>query len=82
MSQNNIPNNLPSVERIIQRISVAERSQQKEIRISIQEARDLTNELAILTAKLGKTVQEIHQILADIRSSSGSIDIKLDGGNF
>lgn len=82
MSQNNIPNNLPSVERIIQRISVAERSQQKEIRISIQEARDLTNELAILTAKLGKTVQEIHQMLADIRSSSGSIDIKLDGGNF
>lgn len=82
MSQNNIPNNLPSVERIIQRISVAERSQQKEIRISIQEARDLTNELAILTAKLGKTVQEIHQMLADIRSSSGSIDIKFDGGNF
>ena len=82
MSQNNIPNNLPSVERIIQRISVAERSQQKEIRISIQEARDLTNELAILTAKLGKTVQEIHQMLAEIRSSSGNIDIKLDGGNF
>ena len=82
MSANNIPNNLPSVERLIQRISVAEKSQQKDIRISIQEAKELTTELAILTSKLGKTVQEIHQMLAEIRESSTNIDIKLDGGGF
>lgn len=82
MSQNNLPTNLPSVERLIQRVAVAEKSQQKDIRISIQEARELTSELAILTAKLGKTVQEIHQMLAEIRESTTNIDVKFDGGSF
>jgi hypothetical protein len=82
MSQNNIPNNLPSVEKLIQRVAIAEKSQQKEIRISIQEARDLTNELAILTSKLGKTVQEIHQMLGQIKDSTNKIDVKFDGGSF
>ena len=40
MSQNNLPETLPTVQKLITRISVADRSQQKEIRISIQEARD------------------------------------------
>lgn len=82
MSQSNIPTNLPSVEKLIQRVAVAEKSQQKDIRISIQEARELTAELAILTAKLGKTVQEIHQMLAEIRESTTNIDVKFDGGSF
>jgi predicted component of viral defense system (DUF524 family) len=34
MSQNNIPSTLPTVEKLVQRVSVAEKSQQKEIRIS------------------------------------------------
>ena len=82
MSQNNLPSNLPSVERLIQRVLTAERSQQKEVRISIQEARDLIAELAVITSKLGKTVQEIHQMLVDIKESSTKIDVKFDGGNF
>ena len=82
MSQNNLPTNLPSVEKLIQRVAVAERSQQKDVRISIQEARELTAELAILTAKLGKTVQEIHQMLAEIRESTANINVKFDGGTF
>jgi septation ring formation regulator EzrA len=82
MSQNNIPNNLPTVEKLIQRVSMAEKSQQKEIRITIQEARDLTNELAVMTSKLGKTVQEIHQVLAEIKQSTSQIDVKFDGGTF
>jgi methyl-accepting chemotaxis protein len=82
MSQNNLPTNLPSVERLIQRVAAAEKSQQKDIRITIQEARDLTNELAIMTGKLGKTVQEIHSMLADIRANTQNIDVKLDGGGF
>jgi predicted trehalose synthase len=81
MSQNNITT-LPSVEKLIARVSAAEKSQQKEIRITIQEARDLTAELSVLTAKLGKTVQEIHAMLAEVRESTNKIDIKFDGGTF
>jgi len=82
MSTNNVPTNLPSVERLIQRLIAAERSQQKDIRISIQEARELTAELAIMTSKLGKTVNEIHQMLARIAESSNTVDVKFDGGGF
>lgn len=82
MSQNNLPNTLPTIQKLIQRIAVAEKSQQKEIRISLQEARDLTTELAVMTSKLSTTVTEIHQLLVEIRNSNATIDIKLDGGDF
>jgi len=82
MFQNNLPNNLPSVEKLMQRVVAAEKSQQKDVRISIQEARELTSELAVLTSKLGKTVQEIHAMLAEIKESSKNVNIKFDGGNF
>ena len=82
MSQNNTPSTLPTVEKLIQRINAAEKGQQKEIRITIQEARDLTAELAIMTGKLGKTVQEIHSMLAEIKQSTTNIDVKFDGGGF
>ncbi len=82
MSQNNIPTTLPTIEKLIQRVTVAERSQQKEIRITIQEARDLTAELAVMTSKLGRTVQEIHTMLAQIKESTTNIDVKFDGGSF
>jgi hypothetical protein len=80
MSQNNIT--LPSVERLLQRITVAERSQQKDVRITIQEAKELTQDLALLTVKMAKTVQEVHQMLLEIRESTTKIDVKFDGGNF
>jgi ABC-type transporter Mla subunit MlaD len=82
MSANNVPVNLPGVERLIQRVSAAERSQQKEIRITIQEARDLTAELAIMTSKMGQTMQEIHRMLSEIRDSTTQIEVKVDGGGF
>lgn len=82
MSQNNLPATLPSIERLLNRISVAEKSQQKEIRISIQEAKDLTADLAIMTSKLAKTVQEIHTMLSEIRAATTKIDVKFDGGGF
>lgn len=82
MSQNNLPTTLPSVEKLIQRVASAEKSQQKEIRITIQEARDLTAELAILTSKLGRTVTEIHSMLSEIKQNSTNIDVKFDGGTF
>jgi methyl-accepting chemotaxis protein len=82
MSQNNLPNTLPTIQKLLQRIQVAERSQQKEIRISLQEARDLTTELALMTSKLGQTISEIHQMLAVIKESTTQIDVKFDGGGF
>ena len=80
--QNNIPNTLPTIERLFQRVAVAEKSQQKEIRMTIQEARELSAELAVMTTKLGKTVTEIHQMLSSMQSSAGSIEIAMDGGGF
>jgi hypothetical protein len=82
VSQNNIPTNLPSVERLVQRLIAAERSQQKEIRITVQEARELTAELAILTSKLGKTISEIHAMMSEMRDSTEKIEVKFDGGGF
>jgi methyl-accepting chemotaxis protein len=82
MSQNNFTGNLPSVEKLIQRIASAEKSQQKEIRISIQEARDLVLELAAMTGKLGTAVLEIRSTLAQIRESTTEIEVKVDGGGF
>jgi hypothetical protein len=82
MSPNSLPDTLPTIQKLVQRIGVAERSQQKEIRISLQEARDLTAELALLTSKLGRTVNEIHQMLAAIKESTTQIDVKFDGGQF
>ena len=82
MSQNNLPDTLPTIQKLLQRIHVAERSQQKEIRISLQEARELTAELALMTVKLGLTVSEIHQMLVAIKESTTQIDVKFDGGQF
>jgi septation ring formation regulator EzrA len=82
MSQNNLPNTLPTIQKLIQRTQVAERSQQKEIRISLQEARELTTELAMMSSKLGQTISEIHQMLAVIKESTTQIDVKFDGGQF
>jgi hypothetical protein len=82
MSANNIPQSLPSVDKLIQRLSVAEKSQQKDIRISIQEGRELVQELALLTVKMSNTVQEVHQMLVEIKASTAQIDVKFDGGGF
>lgn len=82
MSQSNIPHNLPNIEKLIQRILSAEKSQQKEIRISIVECRELMIDLALTSARLGKTVQEINISLKEIEENTRNINIKFDGGSF
>ncbi len=82
MSQNNLPNNLPSIEKLLGRINVAEKSQQKDVRISIQEARELTQELALFTSRMSKTVQEIHSMLSELKETTNKVDVKFDGGTF
>lgn len=73
---------MPTVEKLLARIASAERSQQKEIRITIQEARDLTIELSGLTSKLGKTVQDIYALLQELKEANSTIEVKFNGGGF
>lgn len=82
MSQNNIPTKLPNIEKLITRINSAEKTNQKEVKLTIQESKDLVYELAILTSRLGSTVQEIHHMLTEIKASTTQIDVKFDGGTF
>lgn len=73
---------MPSVQRLLQRISSAEKSNQKEIRITIQEARELTTDLALLTSRLGTTVQEVHTMLRKMQQDNQELEVKFDGGDF
>ena len=81
MSQNNIPQTLPTIEKLLSRISSAERSNQKEIKITIQESRELALELSLLTSRLGTVVNEINRNLKKLETG-GNIEVKFDGGGF
>lgn len=82
MSQNNIPERLGSVERIVQRVLTAEKTNQKEIRLTLQEAKDLVTDLALITSKLGKTIEEIHGKLDKLNTATQEINVQMDGGTF
>ena len=82
MHQNTISNSMPSIEKIIRRIQSAEKSNQKEIRISMSEARDLVRDLALITSNLALTIDNINKSLQNIQQNSNEIDVKFDGGNF
>ena len=82
MPIDNVSTRLATVEKLMQRVAVAEKSQQREIRISIEEARDLTRELAMLTAKLGQTITDIHGLLKDINRATNEVEVKFDAGSF
>lgn len=73
---------LPSVERLIQRLNTAEKSNQKEFRMSIQEARELITDLSLLTSRLGKTIENINSKLDKLTAESETITVKMDGGSF
>jgi hypothetical protein len=81
MSQNNIAT-LPNIEKFFQRVHTAERTNQKEIRVTIVEARDLMNDLALLTSSLGKTITDIHAKLDKLTAENKSISVSMDGGTF
>ena len=82
MSQDKVSIQLPSVERLIQRLVAAEKTNQKEIRLTIQEARELTTDLSLLTSKLGKQIEDIHARLDKLTVEQQQIDVKMDGGTF
>jgi len=82
MSQSNTAQSLPTIERLMSRLVAAEKSNQKEIRMTIQEARDLSIELSIITARLGHTINEINENLKRLESSNNTVEVKFDGGGF
>jgi ABC-type transporter Mla subunit MlaD len=82
VSTSNIPTRLATVEKLLQRVSIAEKTQQKEIRITIEEAKDLTTELALLTTNLGAVIGQINTQLKEISKASSEVDVKFDGGSF
>ncbi len=82
MSQDKLPDRLTSVEKLVQRLKSAELSNQKEIRMSVQEAREIITDLSILTSKMANHVQDISERLKKLESSQGIVEIKMDGGTF
>jgi septation ring formation regulator EzrA len=82
MSQDKTSIQLPSVERLIQRVIAAEKTNQKEIRLTIQEARELTTDLSLMTSKLGKQITEIHSRLDKLTGEQQQISVQMDGGTF
>lgn len=82
MSRDNFPATLPAIQRLVQRVQVAEQSQQKDIRISIIEARALISELAVFSGQLGKAINDINTNLKKISDSTQHIEVKFDGGGF
>jgi septation ring formation regulator EzrA len=82
MSQDKTSIQLPSVERLLQRVVAAEKTNQKEIRLTIQEARELTTDLSLMTTKLGKQISEIHSRLDKLTGEQQQISVQMDGGTF
>lgn len=82
MSLAKLPERLTSVEKLVQRLKSAELSNQKEIKMSIQEAREIITDLSILTSKMANHVQDIRETLQKLESSQGVVEVKMDGGTF
>jgi predicted nucleic acid-binding Zn-ribbon protein len=82
MSIDNLPNRLTSVEKLVQRLKSAELSNQKEIRMSVHEAKEIITDLSILTSKMANHVQEINERLKKLESNQGVVEVKMDGGTF
>ena len=72
---------LVNVEKLLARIAAAERSNQREIRLTIQEGKELAIELALLSTRLVSTIQHIDSQLATINQDN-SISVKMSGGKF
>lgn len=82
MSIDNLPNRLTSVEKLVQRLKSAELSNQKEIRITTHEAREIITDLSILTSKMANHVQEINERLKKLEANQDVVEVRMDGGTF
>lgn len=80
---NKLPDRLPSIERFIQRVTTAEKTNQKEVKMTLNEAKELVQDLAMITSKLATNLNEIHAKLDKLTNAdSEQITVKMDGGSF
>jgi hypothetical protein len=82
MSHDKLPERLTSVEKLVQRLKSAELSNQREIKMSIQEAREIITDLSILTSKMANHVQDIRESLRKLEANQDVVEVKMDGGTF
>jgi len=78
----NLPDRVPSIEKLVQRIRTAEKANQKEIKITLQEGKELAYDLALISSKLSQTISEISTKINNLSVAEQSIDVKMDGGEF
>lgn len=80
---NKLPDRLPSIERFIQRVTTAEKTNQKEVKLTVNEAKELVTDLALITSKLAVNLNEIHSKLDKLTGADPEqITVKMDGGSF
>lgn len=70
--------NTSSIERIIKQVKAAELAKEKEIKIPINEAKNLAFTLGIVMARLNNRLE---QYIQNKQNTEETVKINLDGGN-
>jgi hypothetical protein len=78
----NLPDRVPSIEKLVQRIKTAEQANQKEIKITLSEGKELVYDLALISSKLSQTISNIGSKIDKLTIAEQTIDVKMDGGEF
>jgi hypothetical protein len=74
------PINTIPVQQFIQKVKAADRSQQRELRIDIKEAKELAFCLTEISSKL---LEDYDRVINSLSQSTGqSVTIQMDGGGF
>lgn len=77
------PINLSPITQFIQSVKSAELNQQKEVKMSIQQARMLSMTLAELQTRLVQDYETLfHAIRNSVTSEPDNISVNMDGGGF
>ena len=75
--QTNEPINTSSLQQFIQQVKGADMSNQKEVRIPIQQAKQLTYALATILARL---TGDYEALMSRKSTEQDSVEVKVDGG--
>ena len=75
--QTNEPINTSSIQQFIQQVKGADMSNQKEVRIPIQQAKQLTYALATILARL---TGDYEALMSRKSTEQDTVEVKVDGG--
>ena len=78
--QNN-PINTTAIQQFIQQVKMADLNQQKEIRIDIKSAKQLSFTIGEITSRLTQDYENLLHMLKN-SNDNATIEINLDGGDF